>query len=117
MIRGAAEYCYLTTTGRRSGRPHRIEIWFASADDGCDRIYLLSGGRENADWVRNLRANSAVIVEIGRRRFSGRARVIEGEPEEALARRLVYEKYRYRTRDELEEWRDTALPVAIDLHR
>ena len=115
MIRGATEYCYLTTTGRRSGRPHRIVIWFAAAGDGRDRIYLLSGGRENADWVRNLRANPAVHVEIGRRRFAGRARVIEGEPEEALARRLVYEKYR--TRDELEEWRDTALPVAIDLHR
>jgi len=28
------EYCYLTTTGRRSGRAHRIEIWFV-AHDGC----------------------------------------------------------------------------------
>ena len=26
----ADDYCYLTTTGRRSGRPHRIEIWYAA---------------------------------------------------------------------------------------
>ena len=24
------DYCYLTTTGRRTGRPHRIEIWYAA---------------------------------------------------------------------------------------
>ena len=34
------DYCYLTTTGRHSGEPHRIEIWFALADGVA---YLLSG--------------------------------------------------------------------------
>ena len=108
------EYCYLTTTGRRSGRPHRIEIWFAAARDGRDRIYLLAGGREGADWVRNLRAHPDVRVDIGTRTFTGTASVIEGDPDEAMGRRLVYEKYR--ARDELEEWRDSALPIAVDLH-
>jgi len=23
------QHCYLTTTGRRGGRPHEIEIWFS----------------------------------------------------------------------------------------
>ena len=108
-----AEYCYLTTTGRRSGRPHRIEIWFAAAAGGRDAIYLLAGGRERTDWVGNLRVHPAVRVEILDRSFAGTARVIEGMPDESAARRLVYEKYR--TRDQLEEWRDAALPVAIDL--
>jgi deazaflavin-dependent oxidoreductase (nitroreductase family) len=107
----AERFCHLTTTGRRSGRPRRIEIWFA-ADDG-ETIYLLAGGRERAGWVRNLRASPAVTVEIGEGRFSGTARVVEGETEDATARRLVYEKYR--DDDDLQEWRDTALPVAIDL--
>jgi deazaflavin-dependent oxidoreductase (nitroreductase family) len=109
----AEEYCSLTTTGRRTGRPHRIEIWFAAAADERDTIYLLAGGRERADWVQNLRAHPAVRVDIGDRAFTGTARVVEGDSEEPSARRLVYEKYR--TRDELEGWRDTALPVAIDL--
>ncbi len=26
-------YLYLTTTGRRSGNPHEIEIWFVAHDD------------------------------------------------------------------------------------
>ena len=25
----ADDFCYLTTTGRRTGNPHEIEIWFA----------------------------------------------------------------------------------------
>src|SRR6186713_3406091 len=37
----ATPFAYLTTTGRRTGQPHRIEIWFA-AEQGS--IYLLSGG-------------------------------------------------------------------------
>jgi hypothetical protein len=40
------QYAYLTTTGRISGRPHRIEIWFA-VDAG--RVYLLSEGGEQSD--------------------------------------------------------------------
>ncbi|MGZ6980465.1 MAG: nitroreductase/quinone reductase family protein, partial [Acidimicrobiia bacterium] len=48
------EYCYLTTTGRRTGQPHTIEIWFA-VDRGV--VYLMAGGRERSDWVRNLVAH------------------------------------------------------------
>ena len=109
----ALDFCYVTTTGRTTGQSHRIEIWFAAADDARERIYLLAGGRERADWVRNLRAHPAVRVEIGERTFDGTARAIEGEPDAAAARRLVFEKYR--TRDDLDAWRDAALPVAIDL--
>src|ERR671931_2193382 len=44
----AQDYCYVTTTGRSSGRPHTIEIWFALHGD---RAYLLSGGGDRSDWV------------------------------------------------------------------
>jgi hypothetical protein len=47
-------YAYLTTIGRRTGEPHRIEIWFAVHEG---RVYLMSGGRDRADWVRNVMAN------------------------------------------------------------
>ena len=107
------KFCYLTTTGRRTGRPRRIEIWFAAAADGSDIIYMLAGGRERAGWVRNLHAEPRVTVEIGDRRFAGVARIVADPTEDGTARRLVYEKYRHD--DDLEEWRDTALPVAIDL--
>ena len=106
--------CYLTTIGRRSGRVRRIEIWFAAAENAAT-IYLLAGARERAGWVRNLRKEPNVTVDVGTRRFTGAARILADDADEAsTARRLVYEKYR-RLEDELEEWRDTALPVAIDL--
>jgi deazaflavin-dependent oxidoreductase (nitroreductase family) len=108
----ALSFCYVTTAGRRTGRPHRIEIWFAAAPDS-ETIYLLAGGRERSDWVRNLVANPACTVEIGADSYRGTARLVEGSSEEEPARRLVYEKYR--RADDLERWRNEALPIAIDL--
>jgi deazaflavin-dependent oxidoreductase (nitroreductase family) len=105
-------FCYVTTTGRVTGKPHRIEIWFAAAPD-TDTIYLMSGGRERSDWVRNLIAGPTCTVEIGADSFRGHARVVEGTAEEEPARRLVYEKYR--RDDDLDRWREEALPIAIDL--
>jgi deazaflavin-dependent oxidoreductase (nitroreductase family) len=57
----ADDVCYLTTTGRRSGRPHRIEIWFL---EHRDSVYLFSGGGEGSDWVRNLKRDSHVQLEL-----------------------------------------------------
>lgn len=105
--------CHLQTTGRTSGRPRIIEIWFAT--DG-ERIYLLAGGRDRAHWVRNLRAERRVRVRIGGRTLDGRARVIEGEEREPLARRLVAAKYqRWREGEPLSRWAAGSLPVEIEL--
>ena len=107
--------CYLETVGRVSGRPRRVEIWFA-ADPDRDRIYLLSGGRDRAHWVRNLRRNPAVRVRIGGRTFAGRAVEIEGGPDDGLARRLLVEKYEGADQPgALGGWARESLPVAIDL--
>ena len=75
--------------------------------------YLMAGGRERADWVRNLVASPRCAVDIGDARFVGYGRVIEGTGEEELARTLVHDKYAHG--DELATWRASALPVAIDL--
>ena len=106
------DYCYVTTTGRVSGRPHTIEIWFALREG---RVYMLSGGGDASDWVRNIRANPTVGLRIGDRDFIAQARVVDDPAEDELARALLVEKYGPRTSDDLEEWRRTALPVAIEL--
>ena len=105
------DFCYLTTTGRVTGRSHKIEIWFALAGSA---LYVLSGGRDRSDWVKNLRRKPEVTVRIGGERFEGRARVVEDPEEDALARELLVEKYE-RTAGSLASWRRTALPVAVDL--
>jgi deazaflavin-dependent oxidoreductase (nitroreductase family) len=105
-------FCYLTTRGRMTGRPHRIEIWFAL--DG-DSLYLLSGGRGRSDWVKNLRRTPAVSVELGSRVFAGRGRIVEDEAEDERARALVHAKYARSYGGDLSRWRRSALPVAVDL--
>ena len=107
------DFCYLTTVGRVSGKPHVIEIWFALGDEGYI-LYMLAGGRDRSDWVKNLRRNPEVTVRIAGESFEGRARVVEREEEGALARRLLVKKYEH-SPGGLAGWRRTALPVAVDL--
>lgn len=104
-------FCYLTTTGRISREPHRIEIWFA-LHEGV--VYLLSGARDRSDWVRNLLAAPEVALELGDRTRTTKARVLEvGTDEDALARRLLVEKYQAGYGEDLVDWGRTSLPVAI----
>ena len=111
----ADDYCYLTTTGRRTGRPHRIEIWYAAADH---TLYLLAGGGRSSDWVQNLVADPAVQVELDGKLHPARGRVLdraEDRDEAERARSLVYDKYSPRYDGDLTTWRERALPVAVDL--
>jgi deazaflavin-dependent oxidoreductase (nitroreductase family) len=108
------QYCYLTTTGRVTGRPHRIEIWFAIDQDA---LYMLSGGGDRSDWVKNLCRDPGVTVEIGTGNFEGRARVVTDPTESERARALVHDKYAPGYRGDLTSWRRTSLPIAIDLKR
>jgi deazaflavin-dependent oxidoreductase (nitroreductase family) len=105
-------YCYLTTTGRRTRKPHTIEIWFGLHEG---RLYMLSGGRQRSDWVQNIISQPAVSVRIGDSTFEGRARLVEATTDEdALARRLLLEKYAPGYRSDLSDWGRRSLPVAVD---
>lgn len=116
-IDGAAQYCYLTTTGRASGEPREIEIWFVAQGD---TIYLLNGGGSKpagaSDWVRNLRARPEAAVRIGNERFTAVTRFIAGTgAEDRLARDLLFAKYQPGNGGDLTGWRETGYPVALDL--
>lgn len=107
------DYCYLTTIGRVSGNPHEIEIWFGA---NGDRIYLLSGGGTDSDWVKNLIAYPSVNVRIAKQHFAGTTRLVTESEEDSMARRLLATKYyRWREGRPLNEWARTATPVAIQL--
>lgn len=107
------QYCYVTTRGRVTGRPHKIEIWFALRGD---TIYLLSGGGESSDWVKNMHREPQVSVLIGRQRFAGAARFEMDEEEQNFARRALAAKYQgWREGQRMSNWGRTGLPVAIDL--
>ena len=74
-------YLYLTTTGRRSGRPRQIEIWFTRH---AGRYYLVAEHGRRAQWVQNLAVDPAVRVRVGARRLRAHARVVDPRAERAL---------------------------------
>jgi deazaflavin-dependent oxidoreductase (nitroreductase family) len=108
------QYCYLITTGRVTGRAHTVEIWFARQSGG-NTLYILAGGRERADWVKNIKANPAVSVRVGRRELHGLGRIVTDRTEEQLARSLVVRKYYGRDKVHTSGWEAESLPIAIDL--
>jgi hypothetical protein len=104
------ELCYLTTTGRRSGAAHEIEIWFAFHDGA---FFLLAGGQDGADWVLNLRSDAAASLRID----EVEAPVVADEPGkddpiQAEARHLLREKYAYEGED-LVAWANDSLLVRV----
>lgn len=86
----------VTTTGRTSGRPQRIELWAWPADG---RVYL-TGTPGRRDWYANLRANPELTFHLkhgARADLPARVRPIEDPAE----RRAVFERLRP---EQVEAW-------------
>jgi deazaflavin-dependent oxidoreductase (nitroreductase family) len=62
--RASDRFLYLTTTGRVSGLPRTIEIWFV---EHAGSYYVIAERREAAQWVKNIERDSAVRVHVGAR--------------------------------------------------
>ena len=104
--------CRLVTTGRTSGEPREIRIWFSAVDD---RVFLLAQDQERAHWVRNVVAEPRVRLRIGTRTFEGAARLVDpSHPDDQVARETFAAKYGTKY---LGKFLREALPVAIDLER
>jgi deazaflavin-dependent oxidoreductase (nitroreductase family) len=82
---GEAEFLYLTTTGRRSGQPREIEIWFTRH---AGRYYVIAEHGDQAHWVQNLRANPQVHIRIAGSTFEATARVMDANAEPPLCRQI-----------------------------
>jgi deazaflavin-dependent oxidoreductase (nitroreductase family) len=67
---GPERFLYLTTTGRLSGEPRTIEIWFV---ESTGRYYVVAERRERAQWVKNLEQTPAVRFRVGTRDETGEA--------------------------------------------
>jgi deazaflavin-dependent oxidoreductase (nitroreductase family) len=104
------EFAYLTTSGRVSGRSHRVELWFVEHEG---TVFFLAGGGTHSDWVRNLMASPEVELEVGGHTRTSHARLVTDPVEDALARRLMLEKYAPGYAGELTSWGRTGTPVAV----
>jgi deazaflavin-dependent oxidoreductase (nitroreductase family) len=92
----------LTTTGRRSGRPHEVPLLYLR--DGESLVVIASyGGRPNyPDWYLNLVAHLEAEVQIRGRRHAVTARVASSEERSVWWPRIVeayagYSQYQSRT--------------------
>jgi deazaflavin-dependent oxidoreductase (nitroreductase family) len=84
--------CDLTTTGRRTGKAHEIEIWFGVIDA---TMYFISGNGPNADWYRNALANPSVSVRLAGAVHRGVARAVTDAEERRRVGDLMGAKYQW----------------------
>jgi len=74
-------YLDLETYGRKTGKPHTVELSFYSRDK---KIYLLAHKRDKdlgTDWYFNLKANPDCEIEIKDQKFKCRASSLEENTE------------------------------------
>ena len=87
------KYLYLTTTGRITGKPREIEIWFVESQS---KLYILAEHLHETQWVKNIKRNPRVRVRLGRNSFEATARVLDYNRDRKAwlaAQRLASEKY------------------------
>lgn len=64
----------MTTTGRRSGRPHTTALTYRREEKNLVVVASNGGARQHPAWYLNLRARPQAEVQIGRERLSVRSR-------------------------------------------
>ena len=80
------QFLYLTTKGWKTGRQHRIEIWFVSY---ADKYYVISERKEKAHWVQNVMHNPTVMFTVNSKSFKGAARTVDKHREHKLAEEIA----------------------------
>ncbi len=90
------QFLYLTSIGWKTGKQHRIEIWFV---DYCNKYYVISERLKHAHWVQNIMHNSRVSFTVDYMTFEGTARVVDQNKDSKLAAEvsnLMDTKYRWK---------------------
>jgi deazaflavin-dependent oxidoreductase (nitroreductase family) len=101
-----AQVLDLITIGRVSGQPRQIEIWFI-AHEG--KLYLFAETGQRAGWVKNIKRNPAIRVNLRGHQFAGSARIVDPAAEPELCRALrAIQLAKY-------QW-DGGLPVELSVY-
>jgi len=101
----------ITTTGRRTGVPRRIEIWMVVVDGR----FFITGTAGRRDWLANLTADPDLVVHLKRHAhvdLAARATRVE----DAATRRTVLEHASatwYRTQQPVDALVETAPMVEV----
>ena len=88
----------ITTYGRRSGLPRRIEIWWFRVEGR----FIITGTPGRRDWMANLRADPRLVVHVNGHDIEATASLVH---DAAFRRRVFTQPHTswYRTQEQLEE--------------
>lgn len=67
----------LTHVGRKSGRRYRTVLEVIGTKPAAGEVMVIAGMGPSADWYRNIQANPAIEVVVGRSRFAPIHRVLD----------------------------------------
>ncbi|MEO7118323.1 MAG: nitroreductase family deazaflavin-dependent oxidoreductase [Candidatus Limnocylindrales bacterium] len=111
---GDQPYAWLTTTGRRSGQPRTVELWFALRDTTA---LFLAGGGESTHWVQNALVDPRVRLRLDSTEYPGVARApAAASAEDRYTRQALAAKYQgWRDGQPLSRWATGSFCLAVDL--
>jgi deazaflavin-dependent oxidoreductase (nitroreductase family) len=100
----------LTTTGRKSGKPHTAPLIYAPHGDAYTVVASKGGSDDPPAWYLNLTENPEVEVQVKGDRFKARARTATPDEKPGMWQTMVgewpaYDDYRQRT--------DRVIPVVV----
>lgn len=81
----------LTTTGRASGKPRTVTIWFVVAD--ANHVHVQHSSRAPAQWYKNLVKNPEVRLDFGDGPMTGRAVAVSDPSDATRIQKLFRSKY------------------------
>ncbi|HKW05385.1 MAG TPA: nitroreductase family deazaflavin-dependent oxidoreductase [Nitrososphaerales archaeon] len=95
------KFIHVTTIGRKTGRPHEVELWFAYSDS---KVYLSHEGKYT-DWMMNLAKNHMVSAKIGSVKFNATAKILKQSQSRDAGAKALYEKYYHPAAKEvIDDW-------------
>ena len=93
------DFLYLTTIGWKTGKHHKIEIWFVEHNK---KYYVMSEHWNDADWVQNIIYNPRVLFTINDKTLKDSARIVDlGNQTRLAAEVLNLMSIKYRWNDGL----------------
>ncbi|GAB4334771.1 MAG: hypothetical protein Kow0010_21980 [Dehalococcoidia bacterium] len=102
----------ITTTGRKTGKPRRIEIWIHDAGGR----YIITGSPGRRDWYANLLAEPGLVVHLKRSAHAdlpARATPITDPAEKATLLRAAPRLARYVNDTTIAEWLEKSPMVEV----
>ncbi len=84
-LHSPSQFLYLTTKGWKTGKLHKIEIWFVEQNK---KYYIISERKKKAHWVQNILHDSKISFQVNNEIFNGNGRTIEVDEEKDLIIRI-----------------------------